>query len=179
MIRAVGSTARRIGSAGAARGSWVAVRAMATSGDLPPPAHEHSARIRPAEVGLGETAQHMFDIGGVFTNKPITMGPDATVYERLSATRRVHERMAIVGAAAFRGEQYGCGHDCQREPGGPGHPVAARLRARDVRHLPVIADDEKLTGLLSIKDLIKCSMEQKDSMIKGLSKKALGSLNPE
>mmetsp|Transcript_830 Transcript_830/g.3438 ORF Transcript_830/g.3438 Transcript_830/m.3438 type:complete len:126 (+) Transcript_830:82-459(+) len=81
MIRAVGSTARRIGSAGAARGSWVAVRGMATSGDLPPPAHEHSARIRPAEVGLGETAQHMFDIGGVFTNKPITMGPDATVYE--------------------------------------------------------------------------------------------------
>mmetsp|Transcript_830 Transcript_830/g.3439 ORF Transcript_830/g.3439 Transcript_830/m.3439 type:complete len:113 (+) Transcript_830:499-837(+) len=53
------------------------------------------------------------------------------------------------------------------------------MLARDVRHLPVIADDEKLTGLLSIKDLIKCSMEQKDSMIKGLSKKALGSLNPE
>lgn len=43
-----------------------------------------------------------------------------------------------------------------------------------VRHLPLLDDDGKVIGMLSIKDIVKVIMEEKNDMIKTLSNFALG-----
>ena len=48
------------------------------------------------------------------------------------------------------------------------------MLSRDIRHLPLIGDDGGVEGMLSIKDLIKVILADKDQAIDALSNLALG-----
>ena len=48
-----------------------------------------------------------------------------------------------------------------------------KMLASDIRHLPLVADGE-LLGMLSIKDLVKTTIREKEEAIKVLSDFALG-----
>lgn len=48
-----------------------------------------------------------------------------------------------------------------------------KMLASDIRHLPLV-DDGKLLGMLSIKDLVKTTIKEKEEAIKVLSDFALG-----
>lgn len=51
-----------------------------------------------------------------------------------------------------------------------------KMMAREIRHIPIVdaSDAKKCVGMLSIKDLIKTLVEDKEQTIKDLSKLALG-----
>jgi Mg/Co/Ni transporter MgtE len=44
----------------------------------------------------------------------------------------------------------------------------------DIRHLPVVNDEGELKGMISIKDLVKTTIKEKEQTIKVLSDFALG-----
>lgn len=48
-----------------------------------------------------------------------------------------------------------------------------KMLASDIRHLPLV-EDGKLLGMLSIKDLVKATIKEKEEAIKVLSDFALG-----
>lgn len=50
----------------------------------------------------------------------------------------------------------------------------ARMLTSDIRHLPLVADDGTLMGLISIKDLVKTLVQEKEKTIQVLSDFALG-----
>lgn len=50
----------------------------------------------------------------------------------------------------------------------------AKMLGKDIRHLPLLNDDGKVVGMLSIKDLVKSVMKEKEKTIKILSDFALG-----
>lgn len=49
-----------------------------------------------------------------------------------------------------------------------------KMLSRDIRHLPLIDDDGNVLGLLSVKDLVKSLVEEKERQMKTLSDFALG-----
>lgn len=44
----------------------------------------------------------------------------------------------------------------------------------DIRHLPLVSNDGELKGMISIKDLVKTTIKEKEQTIKVLSDFALG-----
>lgn len=50
----------------------------------------------------------------------------------------------------------------------------AKMLSRDIRHLPLVDDKGKVVGIISIKDLIKSSLEEKDHTIHSLASFAVG-----
>ena len=49
-----------------------------------------------------------------------------------------------------------------------------KMLSGDIRHLPLIDDTDKCVGLISIKDLVKTVVQEKEQTIKVLSDFALG-----
>ena len=49
-----------------------------------------------------------------------------------------------------------------------------KMLSKDIRHLPLLDGDEKVIGMLSIKDLVKTIVQEKEKTIKVLSDFALG-----
>eukprot|EP00550_Attheya_septentrionalis_P001970 CAMPEP_0198287938 /NCGR_PEP_ID=MMETSP1449-20131203/6602_1 /TAXON_ID=420275 /ORGANISM="Attheya septentrionalis, Strain CCMP2084" /LENGTH=198 /DNA_ID=CAMNT_0043986009 /DNA_START=55 /DNA_END=651 /DNA_ORIENTATION=+ len=49
-----------------------------------------------------------------------------------------------------------------------------KMLSRDIRHLPLLDDDGKVVGMLSIKDLVKALVAEKEKTIQVLSDFALG-----
>eukprot|EP00558_Chaetoceros_sp_UNC1202_P004458 CAMPEP_0197232578 /NCGR_PEP_ID=MMETSP1429-20130617/839_1 /TAXON_ID=49237 /ORGANISM="Chaetoceros sp., Strain UNC1202" /LENGTH=162 /DNA_ID=CAMNT_0042690649 /DNA_START=114 /DNA_END=602 /DNA_ORIENTATION=+ len=49
-----------------------------------------------------------------------------------------------------------------------------KMLSKDIRHLPLLDDDGKVIGMLSVKDLVKTMVKEKDETIKVLSDFALG-----
>ena len=49
-----------------------------------------------------------------------------------------------------------------------------KMLSKDIRHLPLVDDDEKVVGLISIKDLVKTVVKEKEKTIQVLSDFALG-----
>ena len=49
-----------------------------------------------------------------------------------------------------------------------------KMLSKDIRHLPVVDADKKVVGLISIKDLVKTVVKEKEHTIKVLSDFALG-----
>lgn len=49
-----------------------------------------------------------------------------------------------------------------------------KMLSKDIRHLPVMDDEDKVIGMLSVKDLVKELLEEKEKTIKMLSDFALG-----
>jgi predicted transcriptional regulator len=50
----------------------------------------------------------------------------------------------------------------------------AKMLSRDIRHLPLVDDKGKVVGIISIKDLIKSSLEEKEHTIHSLASFAVG-----
>ena len=50
----------------------------------------------------------------------------------------------------------------------------AKMLNRDIRHLPLVDEKGKVVGIISIKDLIKSSLEEKDHTIHSLASFAVG-----
>lgn len=50
----------------------------------------------------------------------------------------------------------------------------SKMLTKDIRHLPLIDEEGKVVGLLSVKDLVKALVEEKEKTIKTLSDFALG-----
>jgi len=50
----------------------------------------------------------------------------------------------------------------------------AKMLSRDIRHLPLVDDNGKVVGIISIKDLIKSCLEEKEHTIRSLSSFAMG-----
>lgn len=49
-----------------------------------------------------------------------------------------------------------------------------KVLSKDIRHLPLINDEGKLMGMLSVKDLVKSVVEEKEKNLRTLSDFALG-----
>jgi CBS domain-containing protein len=49
-----------------------------------------------------------------------------------------------------------------------------KMLQKDIRHLPLVDDSDKVVGLISIKDLVKTVVKEKEKTIKVLSDFALG-----
>jgi len=49
-----------------------------------------------------------------------------------------------------------------------------KMLRRDIRHLPLLDDDGQVAGMLSVKDIVKVILDDRDNMIKTLSNFALG-----
>jgi len=49
-----------------------------------------------------------------------------------------------------------------------------KMLSRDIRHLPILDESSKVVGLISIKDLVKTVVKEKEETIKILSDFALG-----
>jgi CBS domain-containing protein len=49
-----------------------------------------------------------------------------------------------------------------------------KMLSKDIRHLPLLDDDGKVVGILSIKDLVKAVVQHQEETIKILSDFALG-----
>uniref|UniRef100_A0A7S2XTM4 CBS domain-containing protein n=1 Tax=Attheya septentrionalis TaxID=420275 RepID=A0A7S2XTM4_9STRA len=49
-----------------------------------------------------------------------------------------------------------------------------KMLARDIRHLPLMDDDGKVIGMLSMKDCIKSVMDEREQMIQSLKNFAMG-----
>lgn len=49
-----------------------------------------------------------------------------------------------------------------------------KMLSKDIRHLPLVDDSDKVVGLISIKDLVKTVVKEKEETIKVLSDFALG-----
>ena len=49
-----------------------------------------------------------------------------------------------------------------------------KVLSKDIRHLPLINDEGKVMGMLSVKDLVKSVVEEKEKSLKTLSDFALG-----
>lgn len=49
-----------------------------------------------------------------------------------------------------------------------------KMLTKDIRHLPLINDEGKVMGMLSVKDLVKSVVEEKEKALKTLSDFALG-----
>lgn len=49
-----------------------------------------------------------------------------------------------------------------------------KMLSKDIRHLPLLDDDGKVVGILSIKDLVKAVVQHQEETIKILSNFALG-----
>jgi len=59
----------------------------------------------------------------------------------------------------------------------PGETVSgcmAKMLMKDIRHLPLLDEDGKVVGIVSIKDLVKAELKEKEAAIKTLSDFALG-----
>lgn len=50
----------------------------------------------------------------------------------------------------------------------------AKMLSKDIRHLPLVDDDGKVVGIISIKDLIKSCLEEKEHTIQSLASFAVG-----
>lgn len=50
----------------------------------------------------------------------------------------------------------------------------AKMLMKDIRHLPLLDDDGHVVGIVSIKDLVKAELKEKEDAIKTLSDFALG-----
>lgn len=48
------------------------------------------------------------------------------------------------------------------------------MLSKDIRHLPLVDNDDKVIGMLSVKDLVKSLLQEKETTIKVLSDFALG-----
>ena len=49
-----------------------------------------------------------------------------------------------------------------------------KMMSKGIRHLPIVDDSQKIVGMISIKDLVKTVITEKDDTIKVLSDFALG-----
>ena len=49
-----------------------------------------------------------------------------------------------------------------------------KMLSKDIRHLPLIGDDGSVMGMLSVKDLVKSLVEEKERHVKTLTDFALG-----
>ena len=49
-----------------------------------------------------------------------------------------------------------------------------KMMSKGIRHLPIVDDNKKIVGMISIKDLVKTVITEKDDTIKVLSDFALG-----
>jgi len=49
-----------------------------------------------------------------------------------------------------------------------------KMMSKGIRHLPIVDDNNKITGMISIKDLVKTVVTEKEKTIKVLSDFALG-----
>jgi len=59
----------------------------------------------------------------------------------------------------------------------PGETVSecmAKMLQRDIRHLPLLDDDGHVVGIVSIKDLVKAELKEKEEVLRTLSNFALG-----
>jgi hypothetical protein len=50
----------------------------------------------------------------------------------------------------------------------------AKMLMKDIRHLPLLDNDGGVVGIVSIKDLVKSELKEKEEAIKALSDFALG-----
>jgi signal-transduction protein with cAMP-binding, CBS, and nucleotidyltransferase domain len=50
----------------------------------------------------------------------------------------------------------------------------AKMLMKDIRHLPLLEKDGNVIGIVSIKDLVKAELKEKEEAIKVLSDFALG-----
>jgi len=50
----------------------------------------------------------------------------------------------------------------------------SKMLSKDIRHLPLLDESGKVVGMLSIKDLVKAAVAEKEKTIKVLSDFALG-----
>ena len=50
----------------------------------------------------------------------------------------------------------------------------AKMLLKDIRHLPLLDDDGHVVGIVSIKDLVKAELKEKEDAIRTLSNFALG-----
>ena len=50
----------------------------------------------------------------------------------------------------------------------------AKMLSRDIRHLPLVDDGGKVVGIISIKDLVKECLEEKEHTIHSLASFAVG-----
>ena len=50
----------------------------------------------------------------------------------------------------------------------------AKMLSRDIRHLPLVDEAGKVVGIISIKDLIKETLEEKEKTINSLASFAVG-----
>lgn len=50
----------------------------------------------------------------------------------------------------------------------------SKMLSKDIRHLPLVDNDDKIIGMLSVKDLVKSMLQEKERTIKVLSDFALG-----
>lgn len=59
----------------------------------------------------------------------------------------------------------------------PGESVSgcmAKMLLKDIRHLPLLDETGKVVGIVSIKDLVKAELKEKEEAIRTLSNFALG-----
>ncbi len=50
----------------------------------------------------------------------------------------------------------------------------AKMLLKDIRHLPLLDETGKVVGIVSIKDLVKAELKEKEEAIRALSNFALG-----
>lgn len=60
------------------------------------------------------------------------------------------------------------------KPDDPVQLCMEKMLASDIRHLPLVNDAGELKGMISIKDLVKCTIKEKEQTIKVLTDFALG-----
>ena len=60
------------------------------------------------------------------------------------------------------------------KPEDPVQMCMEKMLNSDIRHLPLVSDDGELKGMISIKDLVKTTIKEKEQTIKVLSDFALG-----
>merc|ERR1712130_490128 len=54
------------------------------------------------------------------------------------------------------------------------HDCLNKMLSKDIRHLPMINDDGDVMGMLSVKDLVKAVVDEKEKALRDLSNFALG-----
>ena len=112
------------------------------------------------DIGCLVTTNNDGEITGVvserdYVNKIALLGRQS----KTTAIREVSTKAAKLETASLEDTVDACMH---------------KMLTKDIRHLPLLDDDGKVIGMLSVKDLVKEMVEEKEKTIQMLSDFALG-----